>query len=195
MLTYENELWSKGMKLIAGIDEVGRGCLCGDVVAACVILRPYDKIEGINDSKKLSPKKREELYEIIEDKALAIGIGRVNAKVIDEINIKQATRIAMLYALNALELEPEYLLIDAERIDSNIEQMSIIKGDSLSQSIAAASIIAKVTRDRDCEKWDELYPKYGIKQHKGYGTKVHREMLQKYGATEIHRQTFLGKIL
>lgn len=195
MLTYEKKIWGEGINYIAGIDEVGRGCLCGDVVAACVILKPYDKIEGVNDSKKLSPKKRDELYDIIMEKALAVGIGKIDSKVIDEINIKQATRLAMKQAVESLELKPEILLIDAEQIESSIKQISIIKGDSKSQSIAAASIIAKVTRDRDCEKWDNLYPEYNIRQHKGYGTKAHREMLKKYGASKIHRNTFLGKIL
>lgn len=195
MLTYEGELWYKGIKLVAGIDEVGRGCLFGDVVAASVILKPHVQIEGIDDSKKLTPKKREELYDIIHKNSIAVGIGIVGADIIDEINIKQASRLAMKQAVESMITQPEHLLIDAERIEMNLPQTAIIKGDSLSQSIAAASIIAKVTRDRMCDKWDEVYPHYGIKQHKGYATKLHREMIQQHGASPLHRRSFLGNIL
>lgn len=195
MLTHERELWAKGITLIAGIDEVGRGCLFGDVVAASVILNPNIHIEGINDSKKLSPNKREELYQVIQEKALAIGVGRIDANKIDEINIKQASRLAMRQAVASMSKSPQFLLIDAEKIDVNIPQMSIIKGDQLSQSIAAASIIAKVTRDRLCEKWDQEYPQYGIKQHKGYATRLHREMIKLHGPSSLHRQSFLGNIM
>lgn len=195
MLTYEEELWYRGIKLIAGIDEVGRGCLFGDVVAASVILKPHVRIEGINDSKKLSPKKREELYDIIYENSIAIGIGRIDADIIDKINIKQATRFAMKQAVDAMNIKPDHLLIDAERIELDLPQTAIIKGDSLSQSIAAASIIAKVTRDRMCAVWDYQYPDYGIKQHKGYGTKQHREMIIRHGPTPLHRKSFLGNIL
>lgn len=195
MLTHEKNLWDKGYKLIAGIDEVGRGCLFGDVVAASVILKPNVVIEGINDSKKLTASKREELFEIIYQNAIAIGIGKIDATKIDEINIKQASRLAMLHAVNDMKIKPDYLLIDAEKIDVDLPQMSIIKGDATSQSIAAASIIAKVTRDRMCELWDKEYPNYGIKQHKGYATKLHREMIKLYGPTILHRQSFLGNIM
>lgn len=195
MLSHEIELWTKGIQLIAGIDEVGRGCLFGDVVAASVILKPNIKIEGINDSKKLSAKKREELFEIIKENALAIGIGKINSSVIDEINIKQASRLAMKEAVISMNTKPEMLLIDAEKIDLEIPQISIIKGDAISQSIAAASIIAKVTRDRMCEHWDLEFPQYGLRQHKGYATKLHREMIQLHGPSPLHRQTFLGNIL
>lgn len=195
MLTYEGELWYKGIKLVAGIDEVGRGCLFGDVVAASVILKPHVKIEGINDSKKLTPKKREELYDIIYENSIAVGIGKVGVDKIDEINIKQASRLAMKLAVESMGTQPDHLLIDAERIEFDLPQTAIIKGDSLSQSIAAASIIAKVTRDRMCYIWDEEYPNYGIKQHKGYATKLHREMIIQHGASPLHRRSFLGNIL
>lgn len=195
MLSYETDLWSKGNKMIAGVDEVGRGCLFGDVLAASVILKPHVRIEGINDSKKLTIKQREELYSIIQENAVAIGIGRIDARTIDEINIKQAARLAMKQAVMAMVIKPDVLLIDAEKIELEIPQMSIIKGDSLSQSIAAASIIAKVTRDNLCEIWDKDYPNYGIKQHKGYATKLHREMIRLHGPSPLHRQSFLGNIL
>jgi len=195
MLANEREYWSKGIKYIAGIDEVGRGCLFGDVVAACVILPPGLEIEGINDSKKLTPKKRDILYEVINEKAIAVGVGRIDSKIVDEINIKQAARLAMKQALQVMSTEPELLFIDAETVDTNIPQQSFIKGDAISQSIAAASIIAKVTRDRLCLEWDKQFPLYGIKQHKGYATKLHREMLKLHGPTPLHRQTFLGNVL
>lgn len=195
MLDYEKDLWSKGIQLIAGIDEVGRGCLFGDVVAASVILKPDFVIEGINDSKKLTPKKRDELFDVIQEHALAIGVGMVNSTIVDEINIKQAARLAMKKAVLSMELPPDMLLIDAEKVDLEIPQLSIIKGDATSQSIAAASIIAKVTRDRLCEVWDREYPQYGLKQHKGYATKLHREMIKLHGPTPLHRKSFLGNIL
>lgn len=195
MLSHEKKLWSKGIELVAGIDEVGRGCLFGDVVAASVVLKPNFINNEINDSKKLSQKKREELYDIIQENAVAIGIGSVDAKKIDEINIKQAARLAMKHAVLNMKIQPETLLIDAEKIDMELPQISLIKGDAISQSIAAASIIAKVTRDRLCEDWGSLYPQYGIKQHKGYATKLHREMIKLHGPSPLHRQTFLGNII
>lgn len=195
MLIHESELWSKGINHIAGIDEVGRGCLFGDVVAASVILPANLQIEGIDDSKKLSPKKRDQLYDIIYKEAIAVGIGRVDVRTIDEINIKQAARLAMKQAVLSMDIKPDILLIDAENIDVPIDQRSLIRGDSISQSIAAASIIAKVTRDRLCEMWDDLYPEYGINQHKGYATKFHREKIQLHGPTPLHRKSFLGNIL
>lgn len=197
MLEYERDLWRRGIKLVAGIDEVGRGCLFGDVVAAAVVLPEGLEIEGVDDSKKLSEKKREELYPIIRERALGIGIGRVEAAVIDSINIKQAARLAMKKALQQLEelVKPDYLLVDAEKVDSDIPQLAIIHGDALSQSISAASIIAKVTRDRLCLQWDVEYPEYGIAAHKGYATKAHREALLRYGASPMHRRSFLGNIL
>jgi ribonuclease HII len=195
MLEHEKELWEQGHRRIAGIDEVGRGCLFGDVVAAAVILPEGLVIEGINDSKKLSEKKREELYSVIMELALAVGIGYADAKTVDRINIKQAARLAMKRALELLPEEPDYLLVDAEKVDCPLPQMAIIHGDALSQSIAAASIIAKVTRDRMCLQWDLTYPEYGIAVHKGYATKQHREALEAVGPSALHRRSFLGKIL
>jgi len=195
MLSYEKPLWEQGYAHIAGIDEVGRGCLFGDVVAAAVILPEGLVLEGINDSKKLSEKKREELYDIIAEQAVAWSVARIDAAKIDEINIKQAARLAMKQAVAGLGQEPNYLLVDAEKVDSTIPQLALIKGDALSQSIAAASIMAKVTRDRLCsQEWEQLYPAYGIAIHKGYATKLHRERLLEYGPSPMHRRSFLGKI-
>jgi ribonuclease HII len=195
LLRYEQELWEQGYILIAGLDEVGRGCLLGDVVAAAVILPRGLVIPSVYDSKKLSAKKREELYELIMEQALAVGVGRVDAATIDRVNIKQASRLAMKLALESLEMEPDYLLIDAEKVDSPIRQLSVIHGDALSQSIAAASIIAKVTRDRLCLEWDLAYPEYGIAAHKGYGTKAHRAAILENGACPLHRKSFLSNIM
>lgn len=196
MLGYEKEAWEQSYRRIAGVDEVGRGCLFGDVVAAAVILPEGLIIDGINDSKKLTAKKREALYEIIMEQALAVGVGYVDSTVIDDINIKQASRLAMKKAVEGLEHSPDYMLIDAEKVDLPLPQRAIIKGDANSQSIAAASIIAKVTRDRLCEGvWEELYPDYGIAIHKGYATKLHREQITALGPTPMHRRSFIGKIL
>lgn len=191
LLMYEREYWSRYTH-IAGIDEVGRGCLFGDVVAAAVILPEGLVIEGINDSKKLSAKKRETLYDLIMEQALAVGVGLVDAETIDRINIKQAARLAMKMAIEQLAVTPQFLLVDAEKVECDIPQRAIIKGDANSQSIAAASIIAKVTRDRLCEgEWETRYPEYGIAVHKGYATKFHREQLQLHGPTSMHRRSFL----
>jgi Ribonuclease HII len=195
MLQYETQLRSQGYASIAGIDEAGRGCLFGDVVAAAVILPPDAVIEDIDDSKKLTEKKREELYEVIMRCAVSVGVGRVDCETIDRINIKQAARLAMKRAVEQLAVQPDHLLIDAESVDIHIPQTSIIKGDALSQSIAAASIVAKVTRDRLCREWDLLYPQYGIAVHKGYGTKLHREKIIEYGPSPMHRKSFLGKLV
>lgn len=196
LLVYEREYWGSGFEYIAGIDEVGRGCLFGDVVAAALILPQGLILEGVNDSKKLSEKKREALYDIIMENALAVGIGYADAETIDRLNIKQAARLAMKRAVEALEETPHYLLVDAEKVDVNIPQLSIIKGDANSQSIAAASIVAKVTRDRLCrEEWDALYPEYGLSVHKGYATQFHREQIMALGATPMHRRSFLGNLL
>lgn len=196
MLAYEKEGWEQSYRRIAGVDEVGRGCLFGDVVAAAVILPEGLIIDGVNDSKKLTAKKRDALYEIIMDQALAVGVGYVDSTVIDEINIKQASRLAMKKAVESLEQTPDYMLIDAEKVDLPLPQQAIIKGDANSQSIAAASIIAKVTRDRLCEGlWEELYPDYGIAIHKGYATKLHREQITALGPTPMHRRSFIGRIL
>ncbi|AFS78625.1 ribonuclease HII [Gottschalkia acidurici 9a] len=201
MIQIEKKLWNEGYKYIACIDEVGRGCLLGDVVA-CAIIMPIDElIEGIKDSKKISQKKREKLYDSIIDRSLGVGIGRVDAKTIDEINIKKATLLAMKKAIGNIKdkdgnkIEPDYLLIDAEKLDVDIPQENIIKGDEKCYGIASASIIAKVYRDRLCGEWDKDYPEYGIEKHKGYGTKQHREMILTCGITPIHRKTFLTKIL
>lgn len=196
MLAYEKEGWEQSYRRIAGVDEVGRGCLFGDVVAAAVILPEGLIIDGVNDSKKLTAKKRDALYEIIMEQALAVGVGYVDSTVIDEINIKQASRLAMKKAVESLEHTPDYMLIDAEKVDLPLPQRAIIKGDANSQSIAAASIIAKVTRDRLCEGlWEELYPDYGIAIHKGYATKLHREQITALGPTPMHRRSFIGRIL
>lgn len=194
-LEYESTLWSQGLTAIAGVDEVGRGCLFGDVVAAAVILPVGLILEEVNDSKQLSEKKRDRLYDQILKEAIAWSVGRVEASVIDQINIRQASRLAMKQAVLGLSVAPEYLLIDAETVDLEVEQLAIIKGDSLSQSIAAASIVAKVTRDRLCKKdWENLYPGYGISGHKGYATKIHREALLERGPTPLHRRSFLGNL-
>ncbi|MFD1952695.1 ribonuclease HII [Paenibacillus thailandensis] len=196
MLEYETKLWEEGYTSIAGVDEVGRGCLFGDVIAAAVILPPGLVLEGVDDSKKLSEKKRNMLYDLILDNCSAWAIGRVDAETIDRINIKQASRLAMKLAVEALAVSPDYMLVDAEKVNVPVPQLSIIKGDANSQSIAAASIVAKVTRDRLCEnEWDKLYPAYGIAVHKGYATKQHREKLLEFGASPMHRQSFLGKII
>lgn len=200
-LDIENIVWNMGYNYIAFCDEVGRGCLFGSVLAAAVIMPKGLFIEGIKDSKKLSPKKREQLYEIIKEKCIAMGVGTVSAEIIDKINIKNATRLAMKKAImsikdkNENKIIPDYILIDAEKVDLSIPQRAIIKGDDCSHGIAASSIVAKVLRDRLCERWHMKYPNYNIKQNKGYGTKAHREALRQYGASPMHRKTFLGKIL
>ncbi|WP_411349711.1 ribonuclease HII [Paenibacillus sp. WLX2291] len=196
LLNYERECWAAGYEHVAGVDEVGRGCLFGDVVAAAVIMPQEILIEGVTDSKKLSDKKREQLYTQIMDQALAVGIGHISAAIVDEINIKQAARLAMKIALEQLTVSPNYILVDAEKVDLPQPQRSIIKGDANSHSIAAASIIAKVTRDRLCAgEWEEQYPGYGIAGHKGYATKLHRERILELGVTPLHRRSFLGNLL
>ncbi len=195
MLEYEKDLWERGCGFIAGIDEAGRGCLFGDVVAAAVILPKGTVIEEINDSKKLSAAKREEIYDQIMSSSIAVGIGRADSETIDRINIKQAARLAMKLAVEQLPVTPEYLLVDAEKVDVPIPQLSIIKGDQRSQSVAAASIVAKVTRDRLCKEWDAMYPEYGIAVHKGYATKLHRENILQFGPSPMHRRSFLTNLL
>lgn len=195
MLEHEKQLWGQGYTLIAGIDEVGRGCLFGDVVAAAVILPMGHVLDGVDDSKKLSEKKRNLLYDQIMSEAIAVGVGIVDVDKIEEINIKQAARLAMKMAVEQLKIAPDFLLVDAENVSVDIEQSAIIHGDALSQSIAAASIIAKVTRDRMCVEWDEQYPEYGLAIHKGYATKHHREMLLRYGPTPFHRKLFIRKVM
>lgn len=196
MKVYEKDLYSKGSKYIAGIDEVGRGPLAGPVVAAAVILPEDFDVIGINDSKKLSEKKRDELFDVIKEKALAYSFGVVDNEVIDEINILEATKKAMKEAVTGLYIEPEHLLIDAVKLaDVDIPQTSIIKGDEKSISVAAASILAKVTRDRMMVEYSEEYPHYAFEKNKGYGTKAHYEGIEKAGICPIHRKTFLKKIL
>ena len=187
---YEKELKQQGIKLIAGVDEVGRGPLIGPVVAAAVILPVNFKLDGLTDSKKLSEKKREEYYEIIKKEAIAIGIGIISEKRIDEINIYEATKEAMKEAINNLTVKPEHILIDAMKLDLEIETTSIIKGDLLSISISAASVIAKVERDHMLYEIDKEYPMYDLKNNKGYGTKKHLEAIKQYGITKYHRLSF-----
>ena len=176
--------------LIAGVDEVGRGPLVGPVVAAAVILPKNYKLEGLDDSKKLSEKKREKLFPIIMKDAVAVGIGEVSAKEIDEINIYEASRKAMMKAIDNLKVKPEFILSDAMKLFTDIPFNAIIHGDALSLSIAAASVVAKVTRDKMMIELDEKYPEYGFKKHKGYPTKLHLENLKKYGPLDNYRFTY-----
>lgn len=192
-MAFEEIAHNSGFINVAGVDEVGRGPLAGPVMAAAVILPTGLLISGIDDSKKLSPQKREFLFDVITAKAIAIGIGVVEPDIIDRINILQATRLAMLYAVEQLTQQPDYLLIDGiTLINTTIPQKTIKKGDSLSISIAAASIIAKVTRDRLMVKMDLLYPGYGFAGHKGYGSSLHMEAIRRLGPSPIHRLTFGG---
>ena len=196
ILTYERGLWEAGYELVAGIDEVGRGPLAGPVVAAAVILPKECKIEGVNDSKKLSAKKREELYDIILEKAVSYGIGIISNERIDEINILQATYEAMREALSQLKPKADYILADAVTIPMvSTPQRGIVKGDAKSMSIGAASIVAKVYRDRLMEAYDEVYPGYGFASNKGYGAAEHIEGIKKQGITPIHRKTFVKNFL
>lgn len=190
MKEFETELYNNGINFIAGIDEVGRGPLVGPVVTAAVILPKDFYDERINDSKKLTEKKRELLYDVIMENAISVGIGISREDVIDEINILNATKRAMLEAVNNLSVKPEHLLIDAVKLNTDIPQTSIIKGDAKSESIAAASIIAKVTRDRMMIELDKIHPEYDFKHNKGYGTKKHIEAIRKYGIIKEHRKTF-----
>jgi len=190
LYAYERELNLQGITLIGGIDEVGRGPLVGPVVAACVILPPNYQLEGLTDSKKLSEKKREQFYDILKKDAISIGVGIVSEKIIDEINIYEATKKAMLDAVSNMKIKPEYLLIDAMKLETEIPRTSIIKGDSKSLSIAAASVIAKVTRDRMLLELDLKYPMYNFKSNKGYPTKKHLEAIEKYGILEEHRRSY-----
>lgn len=190
MREYEEELNSKGINLIAGVDEVGRGPLIGSVVAAAVILPSGFYMSEINDSKKLSEKKREDLYPIIMEKAVSVGIGVVDSETIDKVNILNATKMAMKMAINNLSVKPEHVLIDAVKLDIDIPYTAIIKGDAKSESIAAASIVAKVYRDNMMKELDKEYPMYDFKSNKGYGTKKHIEAIKKYGVLKEHRKTF-----
>lgn len=190
MLAYEKELYGQGIQLIAGVDEVGRGPLAGPVVAAAVILPKGSKIPGLNDSKKIPKSKHKEIYEAVLEHAIAIGIGVKDNHVIDQVNIYEATKLAMIEAIGQLDPQPQHLLIDAMKLDLPISQTSIIKGDANSLSIAAASIVAKVTRDQMMKTYDQEYPGYDFAQNAGYGTAKHLVGLQKLGITPIHRHSF-----
>ena len=190
MLAYEKELYTQGIHLIAGVDEVGRGPLAGPVVAAAVILPKACKIPGLNDSKKIPKAKHKEIYEAVLQNAIAIGVGVKDNHVIDQVNIYEATKLAMMEAIGQLDPQPQHLLIDAMKLDLPISQTSIIKGDANSLSIAAASIVAKVTRDQMMEEFDKEYPGYDFAQNAGYGTAKHLAGLDKLGVTPIHRRSF-----
>ena len=190
MLAYEKECYARGMELIAGVDEVGRGPLAGPVVAAAVILPKACKIPGLNDSKKIPKSKHKEIYEAVLQNAIAIGIGVKDNQVIDQVNIYEATKLAMMEAIGQLEPQPQHLLIDAMKLDLPISQTSIIKGDANSLSIAAASIVAKVTRDQMMEEFDKEYPGYDFAKNAGYGTANHLAGLDQLGVTPIHRRSF-----
>ena len=188
---YENELYSKGYKLIGGIDEVGRGPLVGPVVTACVILPEDFALDGLTDSKKLSEKKRDMFYDIIMEKAISVGIGIMDEDVIDKVNIYEATKLAMYQAVDNMSVKPDYILIDAMKLDKlDVQSTSIIKGDLKSITISAASVIAKVTRDRMMYELDKKYPMYKFAKNKGYPTKDHIEAIVKYGILKEHRKTF-----
>ena len=192
---YEREAFDAGIRLICGVDEAGRGPLAGPVCAAAVILPPGLEIPGLNDSKKLTDKKRRELYDIMIEQAVSYGIAFASEQEIDEINILQATFLAMERAMQKLSPQPELALIDGNRTkDFGLPVRTIVKGDSLSASIAAASILAKVTRDRLMEEYDAQYPQYGFEKHKGYGTAAHYAAIREYGACPIHRPSFLKKM-
>lgn len=190
LLKYEKELYKQGIKFICGVDEVGRGPLVGPVVAAAVILPINYHLDGLNDSKKLSEKKREELYPKIIKDAICYGVGMIDAGTIDEVNIYEATKLAMYEAINSLKIKPEHVLIDAMPLNLSMPSTSIIHGDAQSASIAAASIVAKVTRDHMMDELDDLYPMYGFRKHKGYPTKFHLEMLEKYGPLDNYRFSY-----
>lgn len=196
-LLYENEALSNGYEIVCGVDEAGRGPLAGPVYAAAVILPKGHIVEGVNDSKKLSEKKRELLFDKIIDECVCYSIGTASEKEIDEINILQATYLAMKRAVDGLEIVPQLALIDGNRIPplTSTDARAIVKGDAKSASIACASILAKVSRDRYMLKMAKKYPEYQFEKHKGYGTKLHYEMIEKYGICEIHRKSFLKKVL
>ena len=189
---YERELIAKGINIIAGVDEVGRGPLIGNVVAACVVLPLNFELKGLNDSKKLSEKKRDEYYKVIMEKALAVGVGRISPQKIDEVNIYEATKLAMKMAIDEAKekIDIEHVLIDAMPLELDIPTTSIIKGDAKSISIAAASVIAKVERDKEMYELDKIYPMYDLAKNKGYGTKKHIQAIEEYGITKYHRLSF-----
>lgn len=188
--SYEKNIYSEGYKYIVGIDEVGRGPLAGPVVACAVIMPEGCYIEGVTDSKKISHKMRQKLKEEIMEKALAIGISFMDEKVVDEVNIYEATKMAMYDAVSKLRIKPDYVLVDAMPLEFDIPHLSIIKGDEKSFMIGCASIIAKEARDDFMNELDKIYPEYGFKQNKGYPTKFHLDALLKYGITPVHRKTY-----
>lgn len=194
---YDQTIRKDGIQYLCGVDEAGRGPLCGPVYAAAVIFPDDIEIEGLDDSKKISEKKRELLFDEICSKAIAYGIASASVEEIEEYNILNATYLAMTRAVRNLEVKPDLVLIDGNRIPPEIEgqKRSLVKGDALSASIGAASILAKVSRDRELRLLDEQYPEYGFAKHKGYGTKAHYEAIEKYGILPIHRRSFLKKIL
>ena len=189
---FERELQAEGIQFIGGVDEVGRGPLIGNVVAACVVLPVDFKLEGLTDSKKLSEKKRNQFYDIICEKALAVGVGKVSEKEIDKLNIYQATKKAMKQAIDKAceQVKIEHVLIDAMPLEIDIPTTSIIKGDAKSITIAAASVVAKVIRDREMYELDKIYPMYDLSHNKGYGTKKHLQAICEYGITKYHRLTY-----
>ena len=196
MFSIEESLREKGYSVIAGVDEVGRGPLAGDVYAAAVVLPEGILIEGLNDSKKISEKKREKLYDEICENAIAYAVCAASVEEIDTYNIRNATYIAMNRAIEALNVKPDYVLVDGDCIkDCNYEHECVVKGDAKSASIAAASILAKVTRDRYMKTLAEKYPQYGFEKHNGYGTAVHIAALKEFGASEVHRKTFIKKFV
>lgn len=195
-MLYENEALASGYDIVCGVDEAGRGPLAGPVYAAAVVLKKWQTIEGVNDSKKLSEKKREELFDKIVSECSAFSVGTASEREIDEINILQATFLAMKRAVDGLSIKPDIALVDGNQtppLDCAVK--TVIKGDAKSESIAAASIIAKVSRDRYMKEMAAKYPEYQFEKHKGYGTKLHYEMIEKYGICEIHRKSFLKKVL
>lgn len=195
--SYENSAALKGYRYVCGVDEAGRGPLAGPVCAAAVILDEGTVIEGLDDSKKLSEKKREALFDVIKSKAIAFGIAFASVEEIEEFNILGATYLAMTRAVEQLEIKADYVLIDGNRFPPQIKTDGecVVKGDSKSMSIAAASILAKVTRDRLLLQYAEKYPQYSFEKHKGYGTKAHIDAIKEFGVTEIHRPSFLKKLL
>ena len=186
----ENEARREGFRTIAGIDEAGRGCLFGPVFAAAVVLDPDAGLPGLDDSKRLGPRHRAELDRQIRDTALACAVGAVDAAHIDLLNILQASRLAMRIAVEALDPAPDFLVIDAVTVDLETPQRAVVKGDRVSRSVAAASILAKVARDRCMLAWDEVYPEYGLRSHKGYPTAAHRDAIRRYGCLPQHRHSY-----
>ena len=196
MLEYEKMYEEQGYKAVCGVDEAGRGPLAGPVYAAAVILPQGMEIEGVNDSKKLSEKKREELFDVIKEKAISYSIASASVEEIESMNILKATMLAMKRAVERLSVPADFVMIDGNKTpELSVPCTSIVKGDAKSMSIASASILAKVTRDRVMKEYAEKYPEYGFEKHKGYGTEVHRNAILKYGPCEIHRLSFLKKIL